>query len=67
MIVASRQASRAGAPVARPVTGLGLALEDEVAFVAGSDAPSIQSAQVEPAVNVETAKSPGATVLARSG
>jgi hypothetical protein len=63
MIVASRQASRAGAPVARPVTGL----EDEVAFVAGSDAPSIQPAQVDPAVNVETAKSPGATVLARSG
>jgi len=47
-----------------------LAYEDKVASVADSDAPSIQSAQIESAADIKTAKpleqTVPATVLART-
>jgi hypothetical protein len=47
IIVGSRRANRFGAPAAARVGGLQLAGEDRIASIAASDAPSIQSAQIE--------------------
>jgi SAM-dependent methyltransferase len=71
IIVASSRADRIGVSAAGPVEELGLLRHVEVASVAASAAPSIQSTQTEPAVNIKSAKSPGpaarSTALARAG
>jgi hypothetical protein len=47
ILVGSRQPNRFGVSAAGQVGGLQLASEDRIASVAASDAPSIQSAQIE--------------------
>jgi hypothetical protein len=66
MIVASRQANRMGVSEASPVSEPGSVRHDEVTSAADPAAPSICPTQIEPAVNITTAKSSGLTVSARA-
>jgi spermidine synthase len=54
ILVGSRRANRFGAPAAARVGGLQLAGADRIASVAASDAPPIQSAQIETVIGNKT-------------
>ena len=59
MLVGSRQANRSSMVAVWPADGLGLARQDEAAFMLDMAAPPIQPAQVELTGNARTAETSG--------